>query len=199
MSFFFFLKMSFFLVWVNKKLILLLFLSDEKIIKYSFIRTCERRPDATDTLHRVVKTAWFTTVGSSFLSSSSLLSLSLSVSFCHLTCWGYRYSNNSSISLRSPLSGVCLDSKELIRISRFDSNRTSPNITDKRGGGWRIRAWWWWHKSWRRRWRIGGRRLTSQLSGKMGSSSLSLVLMLLSPPSLLYVHLSLSLSQSPRL
>ena len=76
-------------------------------------------------------------------------------------------------------------------------------IAEKRGGGgWGIRAWWclWrWRESSRRGWRIGGRRLTSQLSGKMGSSSLSVELTLLSQPSLLYDSLSFPPLKSHRL
>ena len=110
--------------------------------------------------------------------------------------WVCRYSNKSP--------PFCSILKELIRVSRFQSkNRTflwivesevcnpSPPWKDSRGAWWCL---WRWRESSRRGWRIGGRRLTSQLSGKMGSSSLSVELTLLSQPSLLYDSLSLSLS-----
>lgn len=134
-----------------------------------------------------------------FISLSSSSSHSLSVPSDQWVC---RYSNNSPL-FYSPLSPILqsrlgfLDSDwKTVPFPRFQRIECAihphpEKVAEKRGGGWRIRARrcrWRWHKSSRRRWRIGGTRLTSQLGGKMGSSSLSVELMLSSPPSLSYVY-----------
>lgn len=144
---------------------------------------------ATKAVYSIEKIASFSTVRSSSSSSS--------LSPCPLTCVSCRYSNNSPLC--SPLGFWRAE----IRVSRFwnvwfggflDSSPwrsiiPTTGIARYRGGEWRIRVSWCRRRLQdflRRRLRVGGTMLTSQLSGRMGSSSLFVELMLLFPPLLLY-------------